>query len=81
MRGPKGDNYTITNKDYEAIAEKVTVPTKISELNNDTNFINDIKINGTSVSNVDGTVDLTLNSTIDENLICNKTIGGRRSCC
>ena len=76
LRGPKGDNYTITNKDYEAIAEKVAVPTKISELNNDTNFINDIRINGTSVSNVDGTVDLTLNSTIDENLICNKTIGG-----
>lgn len=43
IQGPKGDTYTITEADYAAIAsivkEEINVPTKTSDLTNDSNFI------------------------------------------
>ena len=57
-QGPKGDNYQITDADYAAIAGMVTVPSKTSELTNDSNFITDVKLNGESVVNEDGSIDL-----------------------
>lgn len=43
IQGPKGDTYTITQYDYTAIAqiveEEITIPTKTSELTNDSGFI------------------------------------------
>lgn len=43
IQGPKGDTYSITQDDYIAIAqivkEEITIPTKTSELTNDSGFI------------------------------------------
>ena len=78
-QGPKGDNYQITEADYAAIAKKVSVPSKTSELTNDSNFITDVKLNGESVVNEDGSIDLQLGSldtTLGETITCNQAIGG-----
>lgn len=40
-KGQKGDSYILTEKDKEEIASKVAVPTKTSELENDSNFVSD----------------------------------------
>lgn len=78
-QGPKGDSYQITETDYAAIAEMVPVPSKTSELMNDSNFITDVKLNGESVINKDGSINLELGSldtTLGETITCNQTIGG-----
>lgn len=78
-QGPKGDSYQITETDYAAIAEMVPVPSKTSELTNDSNFITDVKLNGESVINKDGSIDLQLGSldtTLGETITCNQAIGG-----
>lgn len=36
--GEKGDSYVITDSDYDAIAEKVPTPTKVSAFENDVNY-------------------------------------------
>ena len=77
--GPKGDSYQITENDYVAIAGMVSVPSKTSELTNDSNFVNDIKLNGESVANQNGSIDLrlgNLDTTLGETITCNQTIGG-----
>ena len=79
IQGPKGDNYQITEADYAAIAGMVSVPSKTSELTNDSNFITNVKLNGESVVNKDGSIDLQLGSldtTLGETITCNQTIGG-----
>ena len=58
IQGPKGDSYQITEADYAAIAGMVSVPSKTSELTNDSNFVTDIKLNGESVVNQNGSIDL-----------------------
>ena len=40
-KGQKGDNYILTENDKKEIASKVAVPTKTSELENDSNFVSD----------------------------------------
>lgn len=78
-QGPKGDSYQITETDYAAIAEMVPVPSKTSELMNDSNFITDVKLNGESVVNKDGSINLQLGSldtTLGETITCNQAIGG-----
>ena len=78
-QGPKGDSYQITETDYAAIAEMVPVPSKTSELTNDSNFITDVKLNGESVINEDGSINLQLGSldtTLGETITCNQAIGG-----
>ena len=78
-QGPKGDSYKITETDYAAIAEMVPVPSKTSELMNDSNFITDVKLNGESVINEDGSINLQLGSldtTLGETITCNQAIGG-----
>ena len=78
-QGPKGDSYQITETDYAAIAEMVPVPSKTSELTNDSNFITDVKVNGESVINKDGSINLELGSldtTLGETITCNQAIGG-----
>ena len=77
--GPKGDNYQITEADYATIAGMVSVPSKTSELTNDSNFITEVKLNGESVVNENGSIDLQLGSldtTLGETITCNQTIGG-----
>lgn len=77
--GPKGDNYQITEADYAAIAGMVSVPSKTSELTNDSNFITEVKLNGESVVNENGSIDLQLGSldtTLGETITCNQAIGG-----
>ena len=77
--GPKGDSYQITESDYAAIAGMISVPSKTSELTNDSNFVNDIKLNGESVANQNGSIDLrlgNLDTTLGETITCNQTIGG-----
>ena len=77
--GPKGDSYQITENDYAAIAGMISVPSKTSELTNDSNFVNDIKLNGESVANQNGSIDLrlgNLDTTLGETITCNQTIGG-----
>ena len=77
--GPKGDNYQITEADYAAIADMVSVPSKTSELVNDSNFVTDIKLNGESIVNQNGSIDLqlgNLDTTIGETITCNQAIGG-----
>ena len=79
IQGPKGDNYQITEADYAAIAGMVSVPSKTSELTNDSNFITEVKLNGESVVNEDGSIDLqlgNLDTTLGENITCNQAIGG-----
>ena len=79
IQGPKGDNYQITESDYAAIAGMISVPSKTSELTNDSNFVNDIKLNGESVANQNGSIDLrlgNLDTTLGETITCNQTIGG-----
>ena len=79
IQGPKGDNYQITEADYAAIAGMVSVPSKTSELTNDSNFITEVKLNGESVVNKDGSIDLQLGSldtTLGETITCNQAIGG-----
>ena len=79
IQGPKGDNYQITEADYAAIAGMVSVPSKTSELTNDSNFITEVKLNGESVINKDGSIDLQLGSldtTLGETITCNQAIGG-----
>ena len=79
IQGPKGDNYQITEADYAAIAGMVSVPSKTSELTNDSNFITEVKLNGESVVNEDGSIDLQLGSldtTLGETITCNQSIGG-----
>ena len=78
-QGPKGDSYQITETDYAAIAEMVPVPSKTSELTNDSNFITEVKLNGESVVNENGSIDLQLGSldtTLGETITCNQAIGG-----
>ena len=78
-QGPKGDSYQITETDYAAIAEMVPVPSKTSQLMNDSNFITDVKLNGESVINEDGSINLQLGSldtTLGETITCNQAIGG-----
>ena len=78
-QGPKGDSYQITETDYAAIAEMVPVPSKTSQLMNDSNFITDVKLNGESVVNKDGSINLELGSldtTLGETITCNQAIGG-----
>ena len=77
--GPKGDSYQITENDYAAIAGMVSVPSKTSELTNDSNFVTDIRLNGESVVNQNGSIDLqlgNLDTTLGETITCNQTIGG-----
>ena len=79
IQGPKGDNYQITEADYAAIAGMISVPSKTSELTNDSNFVNDIKLNGEPVANQNGSIDLrlgNLDTTLGETITCNQTIGG-----
>ena len=79
IQGPKGDNYQITEADYAAIAGMVSVPSKTSELTNDSNFITEVKLNGESVVNENGSIDLQLGSldtTLGETITCNQAIGG-----
>lgn len=40
-KGQKGDSYILTDADKTEIAQKVKLPTKISELENDGNFVSD----------------------------------------
>lgn len=40
-KGQKGDSYILTDADKTEIAQKVKLPTKISELENDSNFVSD----------------------------------------
>ena len=40
-KGPKGDSYILTDSDKSEIAQKIKLPTKTSDLENDSNFIND----------------------------------------
>lgn len=78
-QGPKGDNYQITEADYAAIAGMVSVPSKTSELTNDSNFITEVKLNGESVVNENGSIDLqlgNLDTTLGETITCNQAIGG-----
>lgn len=77
--GPKGDDYQITEADYATIAGMVSVPSKTSELTNDSNFITEVKLNGESVINKDGSIDLQLGSldtTLGEAITCGQGIGG-----
>ena len=79
IQGPKGDNYQITEADYAAIAGMVSVPSKTSELTNDSNFITEVKLNGEPIVNKDGSINLQLGSldtTLGETITCNQTIGG-----
>lgn len=79
LKGPKGDSYNITSADYDKIAKLVSVPTNTSDLVNDSNFVTDIKVNGESVVNQDGSIDLqlgNLDTTLGETIICNQAIGG-----
>ena len=79
IQGPKGDSYQITESDYAAIAGMISVPSKTSELTNDSNFVNDIKLNGEPVANQNGSIDLrlgNLDTTLGETITCNQTIGG-----
>ena len=79
IQGPKGDNYQITDADYAAIAGMVSVPSKTSELTNDSNFITEVKLNGESVVNENGSIDLqlgNLDTTLGETITCNQAIGG-----
>ena len=79
IQGPKGDNYQITEADYAAIAGMVSVPSKTSELTNDSNFITEVKLNGESIINENGSIDLqlgNLDTTLGENITCNQAIGG-----
>lgn len=79
IQGPKGDNYQITEADYAAIAGMVSVPSKTSELTNDSNFITEVKLNGEPIVNKDGSINLQLGSldtTLGETITCNQAIGG-----
>ena len=79
IQGPKGDDYQITEADYAAIAGMVSVPSKTSELTNDSNFITEVKLNGESIVNENGSIDLQLGSldtTLGETITCNQAIGG-----
>lgn len=40
-KGQKGDNYILTDADKTEIAQKINLPTKTSELENDSNFVSD----------------------------------------
>ena len=78
-QGPKGDSYQITEADYAAIAGMVSVPSKTSELTNDSNFITEVKLNGESVVNENGSINLqlgNLDTTLGETITCNQAIGG-----
>ena len=79
IQGPKGDNYQITEADYAAIAGMVSVPSKTSELTNDSNFITEVKLNGEPIVNKDGSINLQLGSldtTLGEEIVCENGIGG-----
>ena len=79
LKGPKGDSYEITSSDYDQIAKLVSVPTNTSDLVNDSNFVTDIKLNGESVVNQNGSIDLqlgNLDTTLGETITCNQAIGG-----
>lgn len=79
LKGPKGDSYKITSADYDQIAKLVSVPTNTSDLVNDSNFVTDIKVNGESVINQDGSIDLqlgNLDTTLGETITCTQAIGG-----
>lgn len=41
-KGQKGDSYILTDADKTEIAQKVKLPTKTSELENDSNFVSDV---------------------------------------
>ena len=41
LKGQKGDSYILTDADKTEIAQKVKLPTKTSELENDSNFVSD----------------------------------------
>ena len=79
LKGEKGDSYEITSSDYDQIAKLVSVPKNTSDLVNDSNFVTDIKLNGESVVNQNGSVDLrlgNLDTTLGETITCNQAIGG-----
>ena len=46
-KGQKGDSYILTDADKTEIAKKIKLPTKTSELENDSNFVSDVKYNHT----------------------------------
>lgn len=75
-QGPKGDSYIITEVDYENIANKVTVPSKISDLEDDVGFIQEFQIQGKPVEIKDGVVNLDMDSTLGEEIVCEAAIGG-----
>ena len=78
-KGVKGDSYTITDSDYQAIAEKVSVPSKISDLQNDVGFISEVKVNGESIPLENGSIDLNISNidtTLGEEIVCENGIGG-----
>ena len=78
-QGIKGDSYTITDNDYQAIAEKVSVPSKISDLQNDVGFISEVKVNGESIPLENGSIDLNISNidtTLGEEIVCENGIGG-----
>ena len=78
-KGAKGDSYTITDSDYQAIAEKVSVPSKISDLQNDVGFISEVKVNGESIPLENGSIDLNISNidtTLGEEIVCENGIGG-----
>ena len=78
-QGIKGDSYTITDSDYQAIAEKVSVPSKISDLQNDVGFISEVKVNGESIPLENGSIDLNISNvdtTLGEEIVCENGIGG-----
>lgn len=79
LKGPKGDSYEITSSDYDQIAKLVSIPKNTSDLVNDSNFVTDIKLNGESVVNQNGSIDLqlgNLDTTLGETITCNQAIGG-----
>lgn len=41
-KGQKGDSYILTDADKTEIAKKINLPTKTSELENDSNFVSDV---------------------------------------
>lgn len=78
-KGDPGKDYIITEADYNEIAKKVNVPSNTSDLTNDANFISDVKLNGESVVNENGVINLNLgnlDTTLGEEVVCTKDIGG-----
>lgn len=88
--GRDGKNYVITSSDYQAIANKVSIPKQLSQFNNDVGYITlndvpehecdvkDVKLNGLSVVDVNGIAQLnleTLDTTINKTFTTTTTVG------